>query len=261
VSDCVPYIPAGYRCSPTQIGRLWTNPEEPCGHRGRLERWIDEAYEVVTSSLGSPMTRSIHVCCYHDNEQARRSLDRQISSSMALAPFSSSTAGLVVVQSESANPANGDARRMRRIVAHELAHLWIPEAMSSQKTLGDGNRDLRVSSWLNEGIAESVGLAASEGAAKAVACRERFHGLREPIRFGELSEILDGLDSDRRSWVFDVVVGCVQQLTRSFDLGRIAGSIGTVEQFLRPDAICSVDAIHRACRALAGHPLLPKSSA
>jgi len=150
---------------------------------------------------------------------------------------------------------------MRRIVAHELAHLWILEATSSQKTLGDGNRDLRVSSWLNEGIYESVGLAAIEDTAKAVACREWFHGLREPVRFGELSEILDGLDSDRRSWAFDVVVGCVQELTPSFDLRRIAGSIGTVERLLRPDAICSVDTIHRACRALAGHLSSEGSSA
>ncbi|WP_419661041.1 uncharacterized protein Dvar_14540 [Desulfosarcina variabilis str. Montpellier] len=43
---------------------------------------------------------------------------------------------------------------MRRILAHEICHLFVREKSGSSQGLGDGLKDLKVRPWLDEGFAE-----------------------------------------------------------------------------------------------------------
>jgi len=78
---------------------------------------------------------------------------------MLLAPLHTPELALVALQAPSVDSRNGDARRMRRHLAHELAHVFVAERTASVKRLGDGNRGMRVQSWVDEGFAENVAAA------------------------------------------------------------------------------------------------------
>jgi hypothetical protein len=128
---------------------------------------------------------------------------------MAKAPYAGRDAALIVVQSPRADPRNGDADRMMRILAHEITHPCVLEATGSLKRLGDGNRSLAVSAWLNEGPAEVVGhLAASQEVRLAEIRREAPSAARR-LRGLEIDSLLDDLASPHRSDAFVMATAAV----------------------------------------------------
>jgi hypothetical protein len=157
------------------------------------------------------------------------------------------TAGLVIVQSPQADPANGDEKRMRRILAHEFAHQWLMDATASRKILGDGNRTLHLSPSLNEGIAELAGLAAI-GVPEAAEHWVRFCGGGEAISSDDLSDALEDLGSTRRAMAFAVAHG----LADSFGLPRLVRLTPAVEEAFSPEAACTADRVLRFCFAHGG---------
>ncbi|HEX6838937.1 MAG TPA: hypothetical protein VF334_20300 [Polyangia bacterium] len=123
---------------------------------------VDDAVRAVERLLAHRLTRALHVVAYASNEEACRALDRRVPATMLLAPLHTSTLALVALQAPSVDPRNGDVQRMRRLLCHELAHVLVAERTGSVKRLGDGNRGMRVSSWVDEGLAVCVAAAAAQ---------------------------------------------------------------------------------------------------
>jgi hypothetical protein len=127
------------------------------GHDGSdtfVAALIPECIEGIERLLELQLRRAVHVVVYATNAEARRALDRDVASDMLLAPFHASDVALLALQAPTVNPRNGDERRMRRHLCHELAHIFAAERTGSVKRLGDGNRGMRIAAWVDEGFAE-----------------------------------------------------------------------------------------------------------
>ena len=92
---------------------------------------------------------------------------------------------------------NGNFQRMRRILAHEICHLFVREKSGSSQCLGDGLKDLKVRPWLDEGFAEYLSW--------------RCIGKRNPIldqefehieNFEKVDQLLNDFNSDKRIFAF-----------------------------------------------------------
>jgi hypothetical protein len=127
-----------------------------CASQARPEVWeplLDGLVGSVESLLGSRVTCRLHVIVYRSNDDARAALARAVPPNMLLAPALGPRDSVIAVQSVAADPANGDCQRMSRHLSHEVAHVMVALETGSEKRLGDGDRHLRVSPWVNEGFA------------------------------------------------------------------------------------------------------------
>ena len=59
---------------------------------------------------------------------------------------------LIIVQNAMADSMNGDLQRMRRVLAHEICHLFVRGKSCSSSFLGDGLKDMKVRPWIDEGF-------------------------------------------------------------------------------------------------------------
>ena len=91
---------------------------------------------------------------------------------------------------------------MRRVLCHELAHLMAWEVTGSRKRLGDGNRERRIPTWLDEGFAEVASLLALD-------CEPRLRKLAADdedavgdLSLRELDAVLDDVTSPLRPAAF-----------------------------------------------------------
>ena len=242
----IPYIPITYEAMQTPRCTLWHAPGEAPDHLAMLSGLAENAVGTLEATLGIRGDRSLHLCCYRSHAEACVSLDRTIPPTMALAPFSDRTRGLVAVQSPGAASVNGNPARMFRILVHEFAHLLTMDATGSRKRLGDGNRDMRIQAWLHEGVAEVCSLLAvdrTEGLDRCV----RTLGQRETAwTFGEVNARLDALDDRERASAFDRATGAVAWLAAWEGLARVVARLRIWNQALPSSLDCSIPSLCRA---------------
>lgn len=152
------YVPSHYQ--PRLVGGavLWSRD----GADAPAATIVPDAIRAIERLLAYRLQRAVHVVVYGSNAEACRALDRPIAPTMLLAPLHTPALALVALQAPSVDPRNGDAQRMRRHLCHELGHLFAAERTGSVKRLGDGNRGLRLASWVDEGFAENVAAAAAQ---------------------------------------------------------------------------------------------------
>jgi len=150
----IPFVPKEYSYIECHGFRLW-HSEDECKYQIELIIEAGEyAFDYVCSKLNFKNLRNIEICLYHSNHQAVSSLKRKITGNMAMAPYSTDQGGLVIVQSAASDPMNGDLQRLRRILTHEICHLFVREKSGSSSVLGDGLKDMKVRPWVDEGFAE-----------------------------------------------------------------------------------------------------------
>jgi hypothetical protein len=192
---------------------------EPC------ESVVDQVVTSVEDELDQRFDGQLHVVVYHSNATARVTLDRVVPASMLLVPWQTSSAAVVAVQSVAAHVVNGDVDRMRRKLAHEFAHVAAALRTGSEKCLGDGDRSMRILSWVNEGFACVV---------SAVVCdrtdlldREAAHEALPPTT--DLNIALSDLNHAHRSAAFAVATARVWRAVRKYGLRRVFGTLATPE--------------------------------
>ena len=146
------YVPPEYRPIALDNAILW--------RRGRAAGFaaalVDNAIAEIERLLDHRLRRTVHVVVYASNEDARRALDRQVAPTMLLAPLHTPSLALVALQAPAVDRRNADPRRMRRHLCHELGHVFSHEKTGSVKQLGDGDRGMRLASWVDEGFAQSI---------------------------------------------------------------------------------------------------------
>jgi hypothetical protein len=201
------------------------------------------ALRFTSECLGFQPTRSLHVCSYHTQEDAWIQLSRRVPATFAMAPFSSEAASVVIVHSEAIDPRNGDPERMMRLLAHEMTHQFVAESTGSIKVLGDENRGMRVSSWINEGLAELVGLTAISGQDRLDEALRRFAVADEYFTFNRLSDHLDSLNDAGRSVAFDHATAAVYLLAQMGGIAGIFADLERLDVLFRDDEICNPERI------------------
>jgi hypothetical protein len=150
----IPFIPKEYYCNECNGFRLWHADIDLKSHIKLIIDATSYALGYISDRLRFKNLRKIEICLYHSNCQAISSLSRRIPGNMAMAPFSNDKGGLIIVQNPNADPMNADLTRMRRILAHELCHLFVREKSGSSSCLGDGLKNMKVRPWIDEGLAE-----------------------------------------------------------------------------------------------------------
>jgi hypothetical protein len=146
------YVPAEYRATIRDAITLWScDGTEPA-----LAPLLVEARRAIENLLEHRLERSLHAVMYATHDEACRALDRQVAPTGLLAPLHTPELALIAWQSPVADPRNGDPERMRRHLAHELAHVFTAERTGSVKSLGDGDRGMRIAPWIDEGFAVVV---------------------------------------------------------------------------------------------------------
>lgn len=137
---------------------------------------VPECLRSLESILDHQLRRPLHVVVYASNDDARFSLERDVPASMLLAPYHTHDAAVIVAQSPDADPRNGNELRMRRQFCHELAHVLAAECTGSLKRLGDGNRNMRLAPWVDEGFAVVAAARAANQLAIVETARKRCAG-------------------------------------------------------------------------------------
>lgn len=231
--DVLPYVPDAYLPVHGDGFVLYLADDEDPSHAGRLAQAAADARDRVMGLLRWTPRRHLHICCYATTSQARQFLDRPIPSDMAMAPFCDEVSSLIVVQSVRCNARNGDPDRMLCLLAHELTHAFAAEKTGSTKHLGDGQIGMKLSSWLNEGLAEVVSLLSTGSLERAQHAEHVFRTEHEHPSFGTLSHRLDSLDDPLRGDAFGTVTGAVSLLCSCL---TPAGLFDRLEQV---DASCS----------------------
>jgi hypothetical protein len=196
----IEHIPPGYRSAPIGPVVLWARSEQLTTTETRwFSDLVDRSFTAVRDLLAFTPTRRIHVVVYADVEDAFAGLGRRLPPTFFLSPLHTATAALIALHAESIE-AN-DEVRVRRHLCHELAHVFAAERTGSLKRLGDGNQDMRICTWVNEGFAECVASMAGDRPdvverAAALAASSTAPSSRE------LDEKLDNLLAPDRSRMF-----------------------------------------------------------
>jgi hypothetical protein len=122
---------------------------------------------------------------------------------------------------------------MRRILVHEIAHQLVMERTGSRKTLGDGNRHMRVPPWLDEGMAELLAETAGGRPQRLEDALATLRSCPPRVTLGAVDDALVGLDSPARSEAFALATGAVVHLVQRrglravfHDLEEIAACCG-----------------------------------
>jgi hypothetical protein len=193
----IPFVPKEYSYIECHGFRLWHSEDELKSQIDLIIEAGEYAVDYLRSELEFNNLRKIEICLYHSNHQAVSSLNRKITGNMAMAPFATNQGGLVIVQSAAADPVNGNHQRMRRILTHEICHLFVREKTRSSQCLGDGLKDLKVRPCLDEGLAEYLSWR-SLGEKNPI-----FDEDFEPIyNLGDVDHYLNDFSSDRRMQAF-----------------------------------------------------------
>ncbi len=209
----IPFVPKEYYYIECHDFRLWHSKDEL---KSQIQLIIDAgvyAFEYVCSKLKFKNLRKIEICLYHSNNQAVSSLNRHITGSMAMAPYSTDKGGLIIVQSATVDPMNGDLQRMRRILAHEICHLFVREKSGSSSVLGDSLKDMKVRPWIDEGLAEYLSW-------RCIGKKNSI--LPEDVEYiGDLDEVdllLNDFSSDRRASAFHTSSRLVEYFIGEFGI-------------------------------------------
>jgi hypothetical protein len=225
-SPPIPYVPQGYVRRAARGFVLWHSAEESARHVRALEEATGGALSAARALLEWINRRVLNVCCYHDATAARRALDRDVSPTMALAPYAGPEASLIVVQSSNVDPRNGDRDRMLRIVAHEITHQFVFEATGSRKILGDENRDVRVPAWLNEGLAEVAGYLAVGNENALAEIERRCESMPRQLNSAEIDRALDDFSSPYRPDAFAAATAAVWGHVRRYGIAWVFKHLG-----------------------------------
>jgi hypothetical protein len=209
----IPFIPKGYLSIEYDGFRVWHEQNEAKFHIELIIDAASYALDKIRSRLNFKNLRKIEICLYHSNEQAVRSLNRNIPGNMAMAPYSTDKGGLIIVQSATADSMNGNLQRMRRIFAHEICHLFVGEKSGSSSVIGDGLKEMKVRPWLDEGLAEYLSW--------------RCIGKRNPVldedleyidNLDNVDQLLNDFNSDRRMSAFYTATHLVEFYIRELGL-------------------------------------------
>ncbi len=250
--DGLLYVPRGYRAE--QHAEFWLHaaPDEDPHHLAFLAELVSVALCRVREELSWSSSRRLHVCCYAASSEAQRTLDRRIPPSMAMAPFCDEDQALIVLHSVRCNVKNADPGRMLRLLAHEITHQFIAERTGSIKRLGDGQEGMHVSSWLNEGLAETTALVISGQKDLVVSESQAFRRRSEYPLFGIVSEWLDDLEAQLRCLAFSHAVGAVGILCAEHPLSRLIERLPDIERACPPESRCDPSTVLAALPPLPG---------
>ena len=212
---------------------------ETAAHRRLIMRWVQDAARVVVRELGVSLARRLHVCCYRSMEDSFQGLGRHVPATMAMAPYSSDQACLVLIHSPTLDACNGSSERMQRLIVHEFVHQVVAETTESTKILGDGNANMRVSSWLNEGIAEVTGFRAVGAMDRLSEIVRAFQAAECYYTFGVLSSQLDDLDDALRGEAFAHATGAVNVLCRDLRPCGVIRQLLQIDRFFLGHTLCT----------------------
>ena len=127
---------------------------------------------------------------------------------------------LIILQNPIADPINGDLQRMRRMLVHEICHLFVREKSGSTAFLGDGLKDMKVRPWVDEGFAEYLSW---------LCIGKRNPILQKSFRYidnlDEVDRLLNDFSSDRRTLAFYTSSFLVQSLIEEFGLNNFFESM------------------------------------
>jgi len=136
---------------------------------------------------------------------------------------------LVALHAPSVDPANGDARRLRRLLAHELAHVLAAERTGSVKRLGDGNRGMRLAEWVDEGFA--VNLAAAVTAEPGIIDSARSRASGVPMSDDALAAAFRDLNAPERSSAFAIATARVWRALQAHGLAFVFEHLSDPERW------------------------------
>jgi hypothetical protein len=148
------FIPKSYARQSYRNFDIWFSSSADNIDILKTKRAIFSAYTKINQmNLLNPKRRS-NFCCYSNYDEGCRTLNRRIPPNMLMAPYSDTKNSLITLFSPSISKAN-DKKLVRHLV-HEIAHCFIDEKTSSTKILGDCNKNMKIDSCTNEGLAEVI---------------------------------------------------------------------------------------------------------
>lgn len=151
----IPYIPEAYHVRKEDEFQIWYSPTENKPVIIYLKDLLQDSLNHIKELLKYSLKRKLHLCLFKTNQEAKESLKRDIPPTMLMAPFSSELDILIICQSENPHLQSRSITFKRHLI-HEIIHAFVYDYSDSKKILGDGNKEMKVPTWFNEGLAECV---------------------------------------------------------------------------------------------------------
>jgi hypothetical protein len=208
------YVPQKYIKKQKGQFILWHDVKETSKDVQKICDVIKEAIEEPSHLLGFIHRRVLHFCMYRTNSMAKKQLNRAVNGTILMAPLSTLENSLIIFHSPSVNPINGDKKRMKRHLIHEVCHQFINEKSDSTKELGDNNKNLYTPPWFNEGLSELIAHTIMQQPI-VKKCIQR------DLDLNELNKDLESLFSEKRNNAFEQAITIVNHLAQSHGIKYI----------------------------------------
>ncbi len=148
------FIPKSYARQTYKNFDIWFSPSANESDIAKTKQAIFSAYAKIDRLNLLSLKRRLNFCCYSNYNEGCNTLDRNIPPNMLMAPYSDTKNSLITLFVPSISKTN-DKKLVRHLV-HEIAHCFIDEKTSSTKILGDDNKNMKIDSRTNEGLAEVI---------------------------------------------------------------------------------------------------------
>jgi len=136
-------------------------------------------------------------------------------------------------------------------------HVFAAESTGSIKSLGDGQRGMKVSSWLHEGLAEWIRYLVTESWDPLQQAVQMFRTESEHPSFATLSQRLDSLDDPLRSAAFLTVTGAVSLLGSALTPAGLFRRLRRIDTACPDTASCTAEHMERVVRVISPHGQRP----
>jgi hypothetical protein len=206
------FVPSAYHSDRQSAIEVWHHLEEAAEVVATLAAHVGDVSAALQCELDHPLSCALHLCVYRTSDDAAAALGRNVPTTMLMAPRIGPDWSLIICQSSQVDPRNGEWSRMRRHLAHEVAHVMLADFTGSTRILGDGGRSMRVRTWFDEGFAELA--AAVVCARQDIVAGYLAAGSKAPWSEEELDAALNDIASPRRPAAFAEAVSRVQVLCR-----------------------------------------------
>jgi hypothetical protein len=215
------FIPKNYILTEFNTFSIWSSPNEQLKNVNFIATIINESLQKLKEKFNISINKKLYFCIYFSNKEAQEELQRNISSTMLMLPFTSNEESLIICHSPEIHPSNADRQNMLRHLTHEIMHAYNYEVTESTCILGENMMNVKIPSWLNEGIAETVTAEVINDNSILSKYENLIHSFDGILTNAQLDEYINDLNSDKRKLAFAFATIKVNKLLQNSNIWNV----------------------------------------
>ena len=180
------------------------------------EKIVSKVASIIKDSLYPFPEINVDFCFYSSLSDSKLGTGMNLPATVFMLPFCSKKSAVIIGHSPKLDKRNAILNRIDRHILHEFVHLMNWKLTGSRKTLGDDNKYVKLTSWLDEGIAEVISfklLDRNNEIDKAVNVIKDIGEIYTPK---EVTDFLNDFESTKRIYAFNISITVVANLLNKY---------------------------------------------